>query len=79
MIEPEMCFADLLDNMEIAENYLKYSLLYVLENNKDEIEFLEKNNEKGLRKRLENIVNSNFERVTYTEAINIFEKNKVNN
>lgn len=79
MIEPEMCFADLLDNMEIAENYLKYSLLYVLENNKDEIEFLEKNNEKGLRKRLENIVNSNFERVTYTEAIDIFEKNKVNN
>ena len=77
MIEPEMCFADLLDNMELAENYLKYSILYVLENNKEEIDFLEKNNEKGLWKRLESIINSTFEKVTYTDAINLFEKNKV--
>lgn len=77
MIEPEMCFADLFDNMEIAKNYIKYSLLYVLENNTEELEFLGKNVDKDLCKRLENIVKSDFERISYTEAINIFEKNKV--
>ena len=77
MIEPEMAFADLLDNMEIAENYLKYSLKYVLENNKEELSFFDKNIDKGLIDRLEKIANSNFERISYTEAINILEKNKV--
>ena len=55
MIEPEICFADLFDDMECAENYLKFCLKYVLENNKDDLEFLEKQVEKGLVARLKNV------------------------
>ena len=59
--------------MEIAENYLKYCLNYVLENNIEDLQFLEKG-EKGLIERLKNVVNNNFEKLPYTEAINIVEK-----
>ena len=80
MIEPEICFADLFDDIECAENYLKFCLKYVLENNKDDLEFLEKNVEKGLQERLKNVVENEFKRLSYTEAIdllkNAVEKNK---
>jgi len=76
MIEPEMCFADLFDDMECAENYLKFCLKYVLENNMDDLEFLEKTTEKGLIERLKNVTESEFKRLSYTEAIDIL-KNAV--
>ena len=59
--------------MEIAENYLKFCLSYVLENNKEDLEFLEKG-EKGLNERLKNVVNNEFKRLPYTEAIKIVEE-----
>lgn len=59
--------------MEIAENYLKFCLNYVLENNKEDLEFLEKG-EKGLNDRLKNVVNNEFKRLPYTEAIQIVEE-----
>jgi asparaginyl-tRNA synthetase len=71
MIEPEMCFADIFDDMECAENYLKFCLKYVLENNKDDLEFLDKHVEEGLIKRLTNVAENDFKRVSYTEAIEI--------
>ena len=80
MIEPEICFADLFDDIECAENYLKFCLKYVLENNKDDLDFLEKMVEKGLQARLKNVVENEFKRLSYTEAIdllkNAVEKNK---
>ena len=73
MIEPEMCFADLFDDMECGENYLKFCLKYVLENNGDDLEFLEKSVEKGLRERLKNVVENEFKRLPYTEAIQLLQ------
>ncbi|MCQ2820158.1 MAG: asparagine--tRNA ligase [archaeon] len=74
MIEPEMCFADLFDDMECGENYLKFCLKYVLENNKDDLEFLEKQVEKGLIQRLKNVIENDFKRLPYTEAIEILKE-----
>ena len=80
MIEPEMCFADLFDDMECAENYLKFCLKYVLENNQEDLQFLENTTEKGLVNRLKNVTENEFKRLSYTEAVNILkeavEKNK---
>jgi len=74
MIEPEMCFADIYDDMECAENYLKFCLKYVLENNMEDLEFLDKNVETGLIDRLKNTTENSFIRISYTEAIEILKK-----
>jgi aspartyl/asparaginyl-tRNA synthetase len=74
MIEPEMCFADLFDDIECGENYLKFCLKYVLENNKSDLEFLDKNVEKGLIERLKNVVENEFKRLPYTEAIELLKE-----
>lgn len=78
MIEPEMAFADLNDNMELAEEMLKYIINYVLENAPEEMEFFNKFVDQGLLDRLNNVVNSDFGRVTYTEAIDLLKKSKEN-
>ena len=69
MIEPEIAFADLEDNMELAEAMLKYVITYVMENAPEEMNFFNSFVDKGLIDRLENVVSSDFARVTYTEAI----------
>ena len=74
MIEPEMCFADLFDDIECGENYLKFCLKYVLENNKNDLEFLDKAVEKGLIERLKNVVENEFKRLPYTEAIELLKE-----
>ena len=74
MIEPEMCFADLFDDIECGENYLKFCLKYVLENNKNDLEFLDKQVEKGLIERLKNVVENEFKRLPYTEAIDLLKE-----
>lgn len=75
MIEPEMAFADLDDNMELAEDMLKYVINYVMEHAPEEMEFFNSFVDKGLIERLKNVVSSEFARVTYTDAIEILEKN----
>ena len=75
MIEPEMAFADLKDDMLLAESMLKYVIRYVLENAPEEMAFFNQFVDKGLIERLEHVVNSDFGHVTYTEAIEILEKN----
>ena len=74
MIEPEIAFADLEDDMILAESMLKYIIRYVLENAPEEMAFFNNFIDKGLLDRLNNVVNSDFARVTYTEAIEILEK-----
>lgn len=76
MIEPEIAFADLSDDMELAEAMLKSVFAYLLENCKPELEFFEAHFDSGLIERLTSIINSDFARVTYTEAISILEKAK---
>jgi asparaginyl-tRNA synthetase len=84
MIEPEMAFYDIEDNMNLAEEFIKFIIKYALDNNKDDIEFLsqrlteeekllpqDKRSELGLVEKLEFVLNNNFERITYTDAINI--------
>jgi len=71
MIEPEMAFADLEDNMDVAEEMVKYIIKYVMENAPEEMEFFNKFVEPGLLERLDNIVNNEFERITYTKAIEL--------
>lgn len=78
MIEPEMAFADLVDDMDIAEEMLKYIIKYVLENAPEEMAFFNQFVDKDLLNRLENVLNSDFGRVTYTEAIEILNKNNDN-
>jgi len=75
MIEPEFAFADLNDNMMLAEDMLKYTIRYVLEHAPEEMNFFNSFVDKGLLDRLNNIVNSDFVRVTYTEAVALLEKN----
>ena len=74
MIEPEICFADLKDDMILAESMLKYVIRYVLENAPEEMAFFNQFVDKGLIERLQHVVNSDFGHVTYTEAIEILEK-----
>ncbi len=91
MVEPEIAFYDIIDNMNLAEDILKYIISYVIKNCFDDLEFLqnreiddEKNlpqiqrNEKPLIERLKKILNTAFERITYTEAFNILRNSKPN-
>ncbi|HEY4148386.1 MAG TPA: asparagine--tRNA ligase [Chitinophagaceae bacterium] len=84
MIEPEMAFYDIEDNMNLAEEFIKYIIRYTLEQNREDIEFLaqrlaeeekalpqDKRSEMGLMEKLEFVLNNDFERITYTEAIDI--------
>ncbi|HIZ21601.1 MAG TPA: asparagine--tRNA ligase [Candidatus Blautia faecigallinarum] len=75
MIEPECAFADLNDNMDLAESMLKYIIRYVLENAPEEMNFFNSFVDKGLLDRLNHVMNSEFGHVTYTEAIELLEKN----
>src|SRR6187549_1150609 len=91
MIEPEMAFYDLEDNMNLAEEFIKYIIKHVIDNNKEDLEFLtqrladeekqlpqDKRSEMGLIEKLEFVLNNNFERVTYTEAIDILKESSHN-
>jgi asparaginyl-tRNA synthetase len=84
MIEPEMAFYDLEDNMNLAEEFIKYIIKYAIDNNREDLEFLsqrlaeeekqlpqDKRSEMGLMEKLEFVLNNDFERITYTEAIDI--------
>lgn len=74
MIEPEIAFADLEDDMELAEDMLKYIINYCLENAPEEMAFFNQFVDKGLLDRLNNVVNNKFAHVTYTEAIDILKE-----
>lgn len=78
MIEPEIAFADLEDDMILAESMLKYIIQYVLEHAPEEMRFFNSFVDKGLLERLNHVVNSDFAHVTYTEAVEILEKNNEN-
>lgn len=74
MIEPEMAFATLEDDMECAESYLKYCLKFVLDNCPEDMQFFENFISKGVIAKLEHVVNTPFQKLTYTEAIEILKK-----
>jgi len=74
MIEPEVAFADLEDNMELAEDMIKYIIKYVIDNAPEEMEFFNNFIDKGLLDRLSNVVNSDFARISYTDAMLELEK-----
>jgi len=91
MIEPEMAFCDLEDNMNLAEEFIKYIIQYAMDNNRDDLEFLaqrladeekqlpqDKRSEMGLIEKLEFVLNNNFERIAYTEAIEILKESNHN-
>jgi len=91
MIEPEMAFHDLEDNMNLAEEFIKYIIRYAMEHNREDLDFLaqrlaeeekglpqDKRSEMGLIEKLEFVVNNNFERITYTEAIDILRESNHN-
>ncbi len=91
MIEPEMAFSDLEDNMNLAEEFIQYIIKYVLENNREDLGFLasraeeeekqkpqNERSEMGLIEKLEFVINNNFERLTYTEAIDILKESNHN-
>ena len=75
MIEPEICFADLKDDMDLAEDMIKYIVKYVMDNCPEEMEFFNNFIDKGLFEKLNNVINSDFARITYTDAIKELEKN----
>merc|ERR1712232_842432 len=74
MIEPELAFADINDDMECAEDYLKHCVRFLLEHNHEDLEFFDAKVEQGLLKPLDNLIKEPFARVTYTEAIEILKK-----
>ena len=74
MIEPEMAFYDITDNMDLAEEFVKYCIRYVLDNCRDDIEFLAEHYDKDLISRLEFVLHNDFVRLTYTEGVEILEK-----
>ena len=74
MIEPEIAFADLSDDMRLAEDMIKYIISYVMENAPEEMQFFNSFVDKGLIERLTHVMNSDFGHITYTEAIEILEK-----
>jgi len=76
MIEPEMAFYELEDNIDLAENFLKYLIIYCLNNCYDDLEFLNKMYDNELIERLRFIINNKFERLNYTEAIDILINSK---
>jgi len=73
MIEPEMAFCNLQGNMEVAESFIKYLISYVLEHNGEDLKFFDQWVEKGIIASLESVATSNFERMTYTDAIKALE------
>ena len=75
MIEPEMAFCDLKGDMDVAEDMIKFVIRYVMERCPDELAFFNSFVDKGLLERLEHVVSSDFGRVSYTEAVEILEKN----
>lgn len=74
MVEPEMAFADLEDDMALAESMLKYVIRYVLEQAPEEMEFFNRYVDEGLLARLTHVIDSDFGRVTYTEAVDVLAK-----
>lgn len=74
MIEPEIAFADLKDNMDLAEDMMKYIINYVMENAPEEMEFFNSFVDKGLFDRLKNIVQNDFGRITYTDAVKLLKE-----
>lgn len=74
MIEPEIAFAGLKEDADLAEEMVKYIIRYVLENAPEEMNFFNKFIDTGLMERLDNVLNSSFERITYTKAVEILEK-----
>ncbi|NLB67728.1 MAG: asparagine--tRNA ligase [Bacteroidales bacterium] len=78
MIEPEMAFYEIEDNMDLAEEFIKYLVQYALDNCKDDLNFLNNMIDKELISRLESVVNTEFVRLSYTEGIEILEKSGVN-
>ena len=74
MVEPEICFADLKDDMDMAEDMIKYIFSYVLEHCPEEMAFFNNFIDKGLLDRLQNVINSEFGRISYTDAIKELEK-----
>lgn len=74
MIEPEIAFAGLEEDMELAEDMIKYIINYVMENAPEEMEFFNKFIDKNLLERLNNVINSDFEHITYTKAVDILKK-----
>ncbi len=74
MVEPEFAFSDLNDDMDLAEDMIRYIVAYVLENASEEIDFLNSFVSSGIKERLENIVDSDFARITYTQAVEILQK-----
>jgi asparaginyl-tRNA synthetase len=91
MIEPEMAFYDLEDNMNLAEEFIKYIIKYALDNNREDLDFLaarlaeeekqkpqNERSEMGLIEKLEFVINNDFERITYTEAIEILKNSSHN-
>ena len=74
MIEPELCFADLKDDCDTAEAMLKFVIKYVLENAPEEMKFFNEFVDKGLLERLNNVANSDFGRITYTDAVKLLEE-----
>lgn len=74
MIEPELAFATLQDDMDCAEDYIKFCIQFVLKNNQDDMAFFDERIEKGLIARLQHVVETPFQRVPYTECIEILEK-----
>ena len=74
MVEPEICFADLNDDMDLAEDMIKYIFQYVLDNCKEEMEFFNQFVDNGLLERLNHVINSDFVRISYTDAIKELEK-----
>ncbi|MEG2015831.1 MAG: asparagine--tRNA ligase, partial [Oscillospiraceae bacterium] len=78
MIEPEMSFADLQEDMQVAEDMIKYVISYILDNFKDEMEFFNTHFDNGLIENLKTVVNSEFARVSYTDAVEILLKNNNN-
>ena len=75
MIEPEICFADLKDDMDLAEDMIKFIIKYVMDNCPEEMEFFNNFIDKGLFEKLNNVLNSDFARISYTDAIKELEKN----
>lgn len=77
MIEPEICFADLSDDMALAEDYVRYCTAYALEHCADDLHYFEHEypqGEKGLRERLQNVADNEFARITYTEAVALLQE-----
>jgi len=74
MVEPEIAFCDLAENMVLAESFLKYLIQYILKHNEQDLQLFAQFIDKKLHKKLESVLKSSFSRITYTEAISILEK-----